>query len=168
MERRKAARHCIAPFTQAADFSPIIRPHRRLRALLQRDTRCSSRCGAVRTHPHLAAARHCHLLTYNADERELYGDASSTPCEPLKAVKSPAALITRILQPGPGIDGIDLTHLIKSSPATASIAIIITTSFPQAEYREAARAAGCDEYLLLPVLPDELVAVMNRVTERRG
>ena len=62
------------------------------------------------------------------------------------------------------MDGIELTRAIKSNASTASMAVIIITSLSQPEHRVAAHAAGCDEYLLLPVLPDELVSVVKRLT----
>jgi CheY-like chemotaxis protein len=41
--------------------------------------------------------------------------------------------------------------------------VVIITSMWQAEYRQAAIDAGCDDYLLLPVLPDELLSVVKRL-----
>jgi len=118
------------------------------------------------------------LVTYHDDERQLYGDALehagltviriSDPDEALRLATSqpPAAMVTRILQPGYSIDGIELTRAIKSNPPTASVPVIIISSLPQPEHRAAALVAGCDEYLLLPVLPDELVATVKRVVGR--
>ena len=118
------------------------------------------------------------LVTYNDDERQLYGDAMeqagfsvtrlSDPHEALRRATSerPAAIVTRILQPGYTIDGIELTRRIKADESAASVPVIIITSLWQPEHRLAAFAAGCDDYLLLPVLPDELVAVVRRVVGR--
>ena len=115
-------------------------------------------------------------MTYNADERQLYGDALEAagfrvselhdPTEALRLVRTqpPAAVITRIMQRSSALDGIELTRLIKSDPTTASVRVIIITSFMQPEYKIAAQRAGCDEYRLLPVLPDELVSAVKRVT----
>ena len=126
-------------------------------------------------------ASHQHnvlLVTYNDDERQLYGDALeragfsvtrlSDPHEALRLATSqpPAAIVTRILQPGYAMDGIELTRAIRGNDSTASVPVIIITSLLQPEHRVAAVAAGCDEYLLLPVLPDELVAVVKRVVGR--
>ena len=120
------------------------------------------------------------LLTYHDDERQLYGDALeragfsvtrlSDPHEALRvaAAQRPAALITRILQPGYSMNGIDLTRAIKSNASTASIRVIIITSLMQPEHRHAATAAGCDEYLLLPVVPDELVSAVNQQIMKRA
>ena len=118
------------------------------------------------------------LVTYNDDERQLYGDALehagfsvsrlSDPHEALRLATSqpPAAIVTRILQPSYSMDGIELTRAIKGHASTASVPVIIITSLLQPEHRVAAIAAGCDDYLLLPVLPDELVAAVKRVVRR--
>ena len=118
------------------------------------------------------------LVTYHDDERQLYGDALeqagfsvnrlSDPHEALRLATSqpPVAIVTRILQPGYSMDGIELTRAIKSNPPTASVPVIVITSLLQPEHRVAAFAAGCDEYLLLPVLPDDLVSVVKRVVGR--
>jgi CheY-like chemotaxis protein len=70
-------------------------------------------------------------------------------------------VVTRIFQPGHSMNGLDLTRAIKSHPATATTPVIILTSFSQSQYRGAAFAAGCDEFLLIPVLPNEFVAAVN-------
>ena len=118
------------------------------------------------------------LVTYNDDERLLYGDALehagftairlSDPHEAfrLATVQRPAAVITRLLQPGYSMDGVELTRAIKSNASIASVPVIIITSLLNTEHRVAAFAAGCDDYLLLPVLPDELVAAVKRVVGR--
>src|SRR5204862_8251008 len=92
----------------------------------------------------------------------------SDPSEALRLAneEAPAVLITRILQPGYAMDGIELTRGITSSPATASTPVVIMTSLSQLEHREAVSAAGCDVYLLLPVLPDELVSIVSRLAKR--
>jgi DNA-binding response OmpR family regulator len=118
------------------------------------------------------------LVTYNEDERQLYGDALqhaafsvirlSDPDEALRLAteQAPVAVITRIVHRGYSTDGIELARAIKSNPSTASTAVIIITSLWDPEHRVAARAAGCDEYLLLPVLPNDLVAAVKRLTAR--
>ena len=120
------------------------------------------------------------LVTYNADEQQLYGGALEDAgfsvvrlCDPDEALRMasaqrPAAVVTRILQPGHSMNGIDLTLAIKSHPATATTPVVIVTSFSQSEYREAAMAAGCDEFLLIPVLPNEVVAAVTRVVSQAG
>ena len=118
------------------------------------------------------------LVTYNDDERQVYGDALeqagftairlSDPHEALRVAtaQQPAAVVTRLLQPGYSMGGIELTQAIKSNPSTASVPVIVITSLVDREHRVAAFAGGCDEYLLLPVLPNDLVSVVKRLVGR--
>ncbi len=51
----------------------------------------------------------------------------------------------------PGIDGFELTRMLKASPATREIPIIAVTSFAMSGDRERALDAGCDEYVAKPI-----------------
>jgi CheY-like chemotaxis protein len=105
------------------------------------------------------------LVTYNADEQQLYGGALEEAgfsvaalCDPDVALRTasaqrPAAVVTRIFQPGHSMNGLDLTRAIKSHRATATTPVIILTSFSQSENREATFAA-------------ELVAAVSRAVNQ--
>lgn len=58
----------------------------------------------------------------------------------------------------PGIDGYEATRRIKSDPATASIPIIVVTSYALSGDEEKARAAGCNAYVAKPYSPRQLLA----------
>lgn len=119
------------------------------------------------------------LVNYVADERAMYGDAlraagfAVQTCEdPIRALDDaiahqPQVVITRIVQPGFAIDGIELARRIKQHERTRDAAVIITTARIEPSYRSAAAAAGCDAYLLLPYLPDALVTEVRRVLAAR-
>lgn len=64
-------------------------------------------------------------------------------------------------------DGIELTRRFRKRNATDRIPIVIITTSIRREDRRAARRAGCDSYLLLPCLPDVLVAEVERLTSIR-
>ena len=74
----------------------------------------------------------------------------------------PDAIVTRIRQPKDHMDGIALTLAIKSNPLTRRVALIVITTSTSPIQNEAAVAAGCDAYLLLPSAPD---ALLNQVRE---
>ena len=61
----------------------------------------------------------------------------------------------------PGIDGLELTHRLKSDPATRDITILGLTAYAMKGDKERIIAAGCDGYVPKPIdtrtLP-ELVA----------
>ena len=51
----------------------------------------------------------------------------------------------------PVVDGLELTKLIKSNPATRTIPVVALTSYAMKGDRERALAAGCDAYLAKPI-----------------
>jgi CheY-like chemotaxis protein len=62
----------------------------------------------------------------------------------------------------PGLDGFQVTRQLKSDPATASIPIVAVSALARPDDREAALAAGCDNFLRKPFDLDELEALINR------
>jgi CheY-like chemotaxis protein len=121
------------------------------------------------------------LLSYVEDEREMYGTTLwaagflvTVFLDPLIALERafldhPDVFVTRLLQPGQPIDGIELTRRLRSDRRTAErLGVVIITSHIEPTYRDAALGAGCDEYLLLPALPCDVVAAVQRAVARRG
>lgn len=51
----------------------------------------------------------------------------------------------------PGMDGLQLTRLLKSSERTRSITIIALTAFAMKTDRDRVMAAGCDGYITKPI-----------------
>ena len=71
----------------------------------------------------------------------------------------------------PGTDGLTLARNLKHDPKAQRIAVIAMTAFPEQFSRQAARAAGCDGYLLKPIstraLPQQLTEMVERFTSPR-
>jgi DNA-binding NarL/FixJ family response regulator len=61
----------------------------------------------------------------------------------------------------PGIDGIEATRRITSSPATAATKVLILTTFDLDEYVYAALRAGASGFLLKDTQPEELLAAIR-------
>jgi two-component system, cell cycle response regulator DivK len=65
----------------------------------------------------------------------------------------------------PGMDGLQLTRMLKANPATRDIAIVATTAYAMAGDEAAARKAGCDGYLTKPLdvlaLPQVVTGYLN-------
>ena len=51
----------------------------------------------------------------------------------------------------PGVDGFELTHRLKSDPATRDIVVVAITSYAMKGDRERALAVGCDGYIAKPI-----------------
>lgn len=51
----------------------------------------------------------------------------------------------------PGMNGLELTHLLKSEPATRNICIVAFTAFAMRGDEAKMQAAGCDGYLSKPI-----------------
>jgi two-component system cell cycle response regulator DivK len=66
----------------------------------------------------------------------------------------------------PEIDGLELTRMLRADPALRDSAIIAVTAFTGQDYRDAAFAAGCDEFLTKPVRMTLLVELVRRFARR--
>ena len=62
----------------------------------------------------------------------------------------------------PIMDGYTATNQIKSDPALRSIPIIAVASYALAGEEKKARAAGCDDYVIKPFSPRELLAKIRQ------
>jgi CheY-like chemotaxis protein len=76
----------------------------------------------------------------------------------------PEAILLDLELPGP--DGLTLARLLKSNPKTSHIGIIAVTAFPERFSQEAARAAGCDGYIVKPIntrkLPQQITDAVEK------
>jgi CheY-like chemotaxis protein len=61
----------------------------------------------------------------------------------------------------PGLDGLQVTRHLKGDPATASIPIVAVSAMARPDDREAALAAGCDDFVRKPFELDDLEAVIR-------
>ena len=65
----------------------------------------------------------------------------------------------------PGLDGFQVTRKLKADPSTASIPIVAVSAMARPDDREAALAAGCDEFVRKPFELDDLEAVIRTYLE---
>lgn len=78
----------------------------------------------------------------------------------LAAREKPALILMDINLPG--IDGMEATSRLKSSPDLAHIPIVAVTAQAMRGDRERIMAAGCDDYLQKPIDNDQLVNTVQR------
>ena len=81
-------------------------------------------------------------------------------CE-MAAAESPDLILLDLELPV--VDGWEAARRLKSSPQTRNIPIIALTAHALAGAREAALAAGCDEFDTKPVNFDRLLGTIRRV-----
>ena len=68
----------------------------------------------------------------------------------------------------PGIDGWEATRRLKKDSRTHGIPVLALTGHALAGYSEGAREAGCDSFVTKPCLPEDLLAEIVRLLERKG
>jgi CheY-like chemotaxis protein len=117
------------------------------------------------------------LITPFADERQMYElslrhagfdvlvSAPTHAAIRLAAERGVAAVVLRIRQEG-DCNGIELTSQLKMNPRTRHIPVVVISTFVQPDVRSAAFAAGCDQFLLLPCLPDVLASELRALIRR--
>ena len=115
------------------------------------------------------------VLDYIIEEGEMYGEylraagftveLCRTPDQAFAAIGrvSPDVVITRLRQAVPGVTGIDVVRQLRDNATSRHIPVVMISSSILAADRNAAYAAACDVYMLLPVLPDELEAEIRRL-----
>jgi CheY-like chemotaxis protein len=116
------------------------------------------------------------LIDGFADEAEMYADylrasglvayVSSEPDEAIELARYiiPSVVVTRLRQPG-RMSGHDIARCLRDEDVTRDVPILmITTSINPAD-RKTAFHAGCDQVLVLPVLPDAFLAEIRRLAQ---
>ena len=61
----------------------------------------------------------------------------------------------------PGMDGFEVARQLKADPLTASIPIVAVSALARPDDREAALAAGCNDFLRKPFELDDLEALIR-------
>lgn len=61
----------------------------------------------------------------------------------------------------PGLDGYDTCRLIKNTPETQSIPVIMVSGLESENEKQEAFAAGCDDYLVKPYSMNDLVTMID-------
>ena len=95
----------------------------------------------------------------------LVAEDGQVGCEMAAAEKPDLILLDLEL---PVVDGWEAARRLKGNPGTREIPIIALTAHALAGSREAALAAGCDEFDTKPVDFDRLVTTIRRVLAGRA
>lgn len=125
-----------------------------------------------------AASRRARVMVVDDDpeflalvERVLRdaGLATTTVVDPRRTLEMLARTRPELLMVDgvmPGISGIDVCHLVRTSPEWQDLPIVFVTAGTDPALRLAAFRAGADDCLLKPVVPAELLARVKLRVER--
>lgn len=82
----------------------------------------------------------------------------------LARLRRPRVMLLDIVLPE--IDGLELTRMFRADPVLRRGAIITFTACSGSDYRDAAFAAGCDEFVTKPVAAPRLVELVRLCARR--
>lgn len=66
----------------------------------------------------------------------------------------------------PVLDGWEVARTLRGEPRTSSVPIVAFSAHALEAYRRRALEAGCDSYLVKPILPREVVQEVRRLLSR--
>ncbi|GAB7047019.1 response regulator transcription factor [Catenuloplanes indicus] len=103
------------------------------------------------------------LVMYKLDRSGFEAMAVSDGVAALAAVRQfrPHAVLIDVRMPG--INGIELCRELRRSPDTAKLPIVMISAQGRPQDRELAYAAGCDDYVIKPFSPRELVERVQKL-----
>lgn len=87
--------------------------------------------------------------TLDAENFETASAANASQAQEKVTLFRPDLILMDIQMPG--MDGLELTQLLKADPATRHIIIVAFTAFAMRGDEEKMRAAGCDGYVSKPI-----------------
>jgi CheY-like chemotaxis protein len=124
-------------------------------------------------HPHV-------IMIVDDDEaaRTIYGNYFEAGGFEVVAVRRGGDAVGRALQYQPeivimdlmmpGMSGVTATRMLKAHPATERIPVLAVTASMSGSLRREALAAGCEDVILKPFPPEQLVAVVLDFLDTRS
>ena len=108
------------------------------------------------------------ILKYNLQKEGFYVDVASNGEQGLAKIKSkiPDLVILDVMMPG--MDGIEVCDLIRSTPKYENIIICLLTARNEDYSQIAGLDSGADDYVAKPVKPKVLVSRINALLRRKG
>jgi two-component system, OmpR family, phosphate regulon response regulator PhoB len=105
-------------------------------------------------------------ITLERDGYEVIVATNGTQAFDLAVERVPHLVVLDMMMPG--IDGCEVTRMLRAEPTTKDVPIVIVTAFAEESQAARALAAGADSYLRKPFSPKELVAkTASLLLERR-
>lgn len=175
-ERRDASRKCRYKFRVNGMVPNRLGKPTLLFSILVRGSRFLLRdiSGPMKADRSAARSR-VLIVDDDRDTREMYSQSlradgfelrtASTAQEALRAARAflPAVVVTDLRLHG-GIDGFELTKLLRADNRMEEVRIIMLTGATLGGERERATASGVDLFVVKPCLPTTLASVIRRVS----
>ena len=108
------------------------------------------------------------ILKYNLEKDGFSVDVASNGEDGLKKIKTniPDLLILDVMMPG--MDGIEVCEMIRSTPEFEHIIICLLTARNEDYSQIAGLDSGADDYVSKPVKPKVLISRINALLRRKG
>jgi DNA-binding response OmpR family regulator len=116
------------------------------------------------------------LVDDDLDCRTIYGRALSyagyrvmeapTAARALDIARNSAPTVCIVDLGLPDLDGLEVTRALRKNPSTSSAFIVVLTAYVSDVDVIQARQAGCDLYIGKPILPRDLVGVIDSAIHR--
>ena len=108
------------------------------------------------------------ILKYNLEKEGFYVNVASNGEQGLAKIKSnmPDLVILDVMMPG--MDGIEVCDLIRSTPKYENIIICLLTARNEDYSQIAGLDSGADDYVSKPVKPKVLISRINALLRRKG
>jgi two-component system phosphate regulon response regulator PhoB len=108
------------------------------------------------------------MVTTSISAAGFYVVKATDGAEALEKARSlmPALIVLDVMMPG--IDGFELTRILKADPKTAAISIVMLTAKAEELDRVLGFELGVDDYVTKPFSPRELVLRIKSILKRRA
>ena len=112
-----------------------------------------------------------HTALYMADMLRMLGHTVLTLYTPRSAMRQLNEAVPDVIFIDinlPGIDGLEVCRYLRRDPTTSHVPIIVVSANGEVTYRKAAAAAGADQYLVKPVMLEDLGRALAQVAGGRS
>ena len=109
------------------------------------------------------SASECVLIVEDDDDsRDMLSELVSMLGHRALGAANSVEALAHLKQAQPDVDGCEVAQLFRADPAGRAVHLVALTGYSDPRTRETARAAGFDDFLVKPILPDTLQAVLAR------
>jgi CheY-like chemotaxis protein len=112
------------------------------------------------------AAREVYVRVFQAAGYRVEEASTGLEAVEKSLALQPALVVMDLVMPG--MDGWEVIRRLKADARTNNRPIVVITGAPHADGARRAKDAGCDAYIVKPVLPETLLGVVRELLSRRA